>query len=146
MPLFQISLIPFAVAILRYAMLVDMGRGSAPEELIFEDPPLLVAAAVVGCGASGSRSTRSDVGEPVDVYTDGACLGNPGRAGGRGPCPAARSPRGAEPHTTNQRMEITAALEAVRVLDGPLEVVSDSTYVVNCFRDRWYEGWLAAAG
>jgi decaprenyl-phosphate phosphoribosyltransferase len=45
-PLYQISLIPFAVAILRYAMLVDMGRGSAPEELIFEDPPLLVAAAV----------------------------------------------------------------------------------------------------
>jgi ribonuclease HI/uncharacterized phage-like protein YoqJ len=40
-------------------------------------------------------------------------------------------------------MEITAALEAVRTLDGPLEVVSDSTYVVNCFRDRWWEGWLA---
>jgi ribonuclease HI len=27
-------------------------------------------------------------------------------------------------------------------LDGPLEVVSDSTYVINCFRDRWWEGWL----
>jgi ribonuclease HI len=39
-------------------------------------------------------------------------------------------------------MEITAALEAVRALEGPLEVVSDSTYVVNCFRDRWWEGWL----
>jgi hypothetical protein len=38
-------------------------------------------------------------------------------------------------------MEITAALEAVRALDGPLEIVSDSTYVVNCFRDRWHEGW-----
>ena len=31
--------------------------------------------------------------------------------------------------------------EALRELDGPVEVVSDSTYVVNCFRDRWYEGW-----
>ena len=40
-------------------------------------------------------------------------------------------------------MEIRAALEAVRSLDGPLLVVSDSTYVVNCFRDRWYAGWLA---
>jgi len=50
---------------------------------------------------------------------------------------------GAEPHTTNQRMEIQAVLDAVRVFDGPLEVVSDSTYVVNCFRDRWWEGWLA---
>lgn len=39
-------------------------------------------------------------------------------------------------------MEIKAVLEAVRALDGPIEVVSDSTYVVNCFRDRWWEGWL----
>jgi len=39
-------------------------------------------------------------------------------------------------------MEIRAALEAVRALPGPLEVVSDSTYVVNCFKDRWWQGWL----
>ena len=45
--------------------------------------------------------------------------------------------------TTNQRMEIQAALEAVRALPGPLVVVSDSTYVVNCFRDGWWRGWLA---
>jgi ribonuclease HI len=45
--------------------------------------------------------------------------------------------------TTNQRMEITAALEAVRSIDGPLEVVSDSTYVVNCFRDSWWRKWIA---
>jgi ribonuclease HI/uncharacterized phage-like protein YoqJ len=38
-------------------------------------------------------------------------------------------------------MEITAALEALRALSGPVVVMSDSTYVVNCFRDRWYEGW-----
>jgi ribonuclease HI len=40
-------------------------------------------------------------------------------------------------------MEIQAALEAVTSLAGALEVVSDSTYVVNCFRDRWWERWLA---
>jgi hypothetical protein len=40
-------------------------------------------------------------------------------------------------------MEIQAAFEAVRALPGRLEVVSDSTYVVNCFRDRWWEGWIA---
>jgi len=40
-------------------------------------------------------------------------------------------------------MEIAAALDAARSLEGPLEVVSDSTYVVHCFRDRWWEGWLA---
>ena len=39
-------------------------------------------------------------------------------------------------------MEIRAALEAVATLDGPLVVVSDSTYVVNCFRDRWWVGWM----
>ena len=45
-------------------------------------------------------------------------------------------------HTTNQRMEITAAVAGrLCQLAGPLEVRSDSTYVVNCFRDRWWEGW-----
>jgi uncharacterized phage-like protein YoqJ len=43
-------------------------------------------------------------------------------------------------------MEVSAAFEAVRALgaesDDRIEVVSDSTYVVNCFRDRWWEGWL----
>jgi ribonuclease HI len=40
-------------------------------------------------------------------------------------------------------MEINAVLEAVRAHpSGHLHIVSDSTYVVNCFRDRWWEGWL----
>ncbi len=49
---------------------------------------------------------------------------------------------GAQDHTTNQRMEIVAAFEATRALPGPLEIVSDSTYVVNCFRDGWWKGWI----
>jgi len=57
--------------------------------------------------------------------------------------PGGRYASGAEARTTNQRMEVKAALEAVTALDGPLEVMSDSTYVVNCFRDRWWEGWIA---
>jgi ribonuclease HI len=76
------------------------------------------------------------------VYTDGACSGNPGRGGWAWAVPRGRYASGAAAQTTNQRMEITAVLEAVRALDGPLEVVSDSTYVTNCFRDRWWEGWL----
>jgi ribonuclease HI len=44
--------------------------------------------------------------------------------------------------TTNQRMEITAALEALRTLETPVEVVSDSIYVVNCFRQGWWENWV----
>jgi ribonuclease HI/uncharacterized phage-like protein YoqJ len=77
------------------------------------------------------------------VYTDGACVGNPGPGGWAWAVPGARYASGADPATTNQRMEIRAALEAVTTLEGPLEVVSDSTYVVNCFRDRWWEAWLA---
>jgi ribonuclease HI len=77
------------------------------------------------------------------VYTDGACSGNPGPGGWAWAVPDGPWAAGAEAHTTNQRMEITAVLEAVRALPGPLEVVSDSTYVVNCFRDRWWQGWLA---
>ncbi len=79
----------------------------------------------------------------TDVYTDGACIGNPGPGGWAWAVPGGRFASGAEAHTTNQRMEIQAASEAVRTIDGPLVVVSDSTYVVNCFRDRWWEGWLA---
>ena len=48
---------------------------------------------------------------------------------------------GAEPRSTNQRMEILAVVKALEAIDGPVHVRSDSTYVVNCFRDRWYEGW-----
>ncbi|MGI9023825.1 MAG: ribonuclease H family protein, partial [Acidimicrobiales bacterium] len=77
------------------------------------------------------------------AYTDGACLGNPGPGGWAWAVPGGRWASGAAAATTNQRMELTAALDAVRALPGPLEVVSDSTYVVNCFRDRWWEGWIA---
>ena len=80
------------------------------------------------------------------VYTDGACRHNPGPGGWGWAVPGGRYGSGAEARTTNQRMEITAVLEALKALrsDGPgsIEVVSDSTYVVNCFRDRWWEGWL----
>ena len=77
------------------------------------------------------------------VFTDGACLGNPGPGGWAWAVPDGPFASGSEPRTTNQRMEIRAALEAARTIEGPLEIVSDSTYVVNCFRDRWWEGWLA---
>ncbi len=79
----------------------------------------------------------------VTVYTDGACLGNPGPGGWAWAVPGGRYASGFEVTSTNQRMEISAALEAVRALAGELVVVSDSTYVVNCFRDGWWEGWLA---
>jgi ribonuclease HI len=84
---------------------------------------------------------------PIVVYTDGSCLGNPGPGGWAWAVPGGRSESGGEALTTNQRMEITAALRALLALGGeepgpPIRVVSDSSYVVRCFRDRWWEGWF----
>ncbi|MEZ5343043.1 MAG: RNase H family protein [Acidimicrobiales bacterium] len=78
----------------------------------------------------------------MKVYTDGACSGNPGPGGWAWAVEGGAEGSGGEPHTTNQRMELLAVLEALRALPGQVEVVSDSTYVVNCFNDRWYEGWI----
>ena len=79
----------------------------------------------------------------VRVYTDGACRGNPGPGGWAWAVEGGRWASGHDPATTNQRMEILAALEATRQIDGPLVIVSDSTYVVHCWRDSWWKGWLA---
>ncbi len=86
------------------------------------------------------------MGLKLVIYTDGACSGNPGPGGWAWAIPEGESAAGGARHTTNQRMEITAAYEALTGqgdYDGPIEIVSDSTYVVNCFRDKWWSGWLA---
>ena len=76
------------------------------------------------------------------IYTDGSCLGNPGPGGWAWAVPDGKCASGAEPSTTNQRMEILAAHEALRSHpEGDVLIVSDSTYVVKCFNDRWWAGW-----
>jgi ribonuclease HI len=107
---------------------------------------VMSAPASAGSPARGAaRSRRAFMPWPEDataVYTDGACSGNPGPGGWAWAVADGRQDSGGHPLTTNQRMEIQAALEAVRaVADSPLVVVSDSTYVVNCFRDGWWRGW-----
>ena len=77
----------------------------------------------------------------ITVYTDGACSGNPGPGGWAWAVPEGRWASGFDPATTNQRMELQAVLSAVVMLEGPLDVVTDSTYVANCFRDKWFVGW-----
>jgi ribonuclease HI len=80
----------------------------------------------------------------ITVYTDGACAGNPGPGGWAWAVSPGGAPSGSggELATTNQRMELRAVLEALTDIgERPIEVVSDSTYVVNCFRDRWYAKW-----
>ena len=84
--------------------------------------------------------------EPVIVFTDGACSGNPGPGGWAWAVAPHGTPcgSGGVVRTTNQRMEVQAVLEALKALpaEHPVIVTSDSTYVVNCFKDRWWEGWM----
>lgn len=76
------------------------------------------------------------------VYTDGSCQGNPG-PGGWAFVTADTTVAGGEPRTTNNRMELRAVIEALRVFEGPVEIVSDSRYVVDCLNQRWYTKWRA---
>lgn len=83
----------------------------------------------------------------IVIYTDGACSGNPG-PGGWGVVLLSGEHRkelsGAEPQTTNQRMELMAvvqALKALKVTGWEVEVHSDSAYLVNAFRHGWLDRW-----
>lgn len=84
------------------------------------------------------------------IYTDGACSGNQNdtNIGGWGLVleygEAKKELHGGELNTTNNRMELTAVIEAFKALnrdDLDIEVFSDSSYVMNCFREKWYEKW-----
>lgn len=82
----------------------------------------------------------------VTVYTDGACSGNPGPGGW---CAILRYGEiqkqlsGGEAKTTNNRMELTAVIEALRALKTPcrVELYSDSKYVIDALEKGWARGW-----
>lgn len=82
----------------------------------------------------------------VTIYTDGACSGNPG-PGGWGAVliygETKKEISGAQKETTNNIMEITAVLEALKLLKEECEVdiYSDSAYVVNAFNQGWIYNW-----
>ena len=82
----------------------------------------------------------------VELFTDGACSGNPG-AGGWGAILFHGSHKkeisGFEPNTTNNKMEITAVIRALELLKAPctVELYSDSAYVVNAIKLGWLENW-----
>ena len=84
------------------------------------------------------------------MYTDGGCKGNQSdeNVGGWGTIlefgEHQKELCGGEVNTTNNRMELTAVIEGFKALkkDGQtVEVFSDSSYVSNCFRERWYDSW-----
>ena len=82
----------------------------------------------------------------ITIHTDGACSGNPG-PGGWG-CVLIfgehkKELKGAEANTTNQRMELTAAIAALEALKQhcAVELFSDSAYLVNAFNQGWLINW-----
>ena len=85
----------------------------------------------------------------VQIYTDGACRGNPGR-GGWGAILVwgayEKEMAGGEPLTTNNRMELSAAIAGLSALKEPCEVTlySDSKYLVDAFLLGWVESWRNA--
>lgn len=91
----------------------------------------------------------------IEIYTDGACKGNPG-IGGWGVLLRWKAHEktlcGAERNTTNNRMELTAAIEALRAIKRPLPIrlTTDSKYVmdgINSWLAKWKEnGWRTAGG
>ena len=82
----------------------------------------------------------------VTIHTDGACKGNPG-PGGYGAVlvfgPHRKEIQAGFRHTTNNRMELRAAIAALEELREPCEVelYSDSKYLVKAINERWIQGW-----
>ena len=84
----------------------------------------------------------------VEIYTDAACSGNPGPGGWGAVLVYAGHEKelsGGERETTNNRMELTAVIEALSALREPCEVTltSDSKYVIDALVLGWAEGWRA---
>ena len=85
--------------------------------------------------------------EEITIYTDGACSGNPG-PGGWGAILMMGDVRkeisGGSENTTNNIMELSAVIEALKLLTRPckVNVFSDSAYVVNAFNQKWIYGWI----
>lgn len=84
----------------------------------------------------------------VDIYTDGACRGNPGK-GGWGAVLVYKGVEkelsGGEPMTTNNRMELSGVIAALSALREPCEITltSDSKYVVDAVTKGWARSWKA---
>lgn len=82
----------------------------------------------------------------VEIATDGACKGNPGRGGWGAIVRSGAHEKelsGSEPHTTNNRMEMTAVIRALEALKRPCHVTlsTDSRYVMDGMT-KWMHGWL----
>lgn len=131
----------------------------------FEEPGAPGAAEIADTTPSpGGVTAPTQTAEPLEAWTDGACSPNPGPGGWgwvtnedghrldavvraldpeTGSSPV-RYDSGGEAASTNQRMEMQAAIAALMTIEQrPITIVSDSAYVVNAFLQNWWRGWYA---
>ena len=91
--------------------------------------------------------------QPITIHTDGACSGNPGPGGFAAIIQIQSGQQltvsGGDPHTTNNRMELSAVIEALEAIatvptwqNAQITVHSDSQYVVKAFNEDWISGWI----
>jgi ribonuclease HI len=92
-----------------------------------------------------SKTNYSKPGGPVRVYTDGGYRGGIGGWGWWNATTEESDYGSVAAPTTNQRMELQAAIEAIdsHLDDEELVIVSDSAYLINCMNHRWYDTWMA---
>jgi ribonuclease HI len=93
-----------------------------------------------------SEMPEQPAGQPVEIWTDGGCRPNPGPGGWAAILRFKGNTRelsGAEPDTTNNRMELTAAAFALEALTRPCSIIlhTDSEYLKNGIT-RWHTGWV----
>lgn len=82
----------------------------------------------------------------IEIYTDGACSGNPGKGGWGAVLVYGNTEKelsGGNPDTTNNRMELTAVIEALKALKEPcsIKLTTDSKYVCDAINKKWVYSW-----
>lgn len=91
--------------------------------------------------------------DPIAIYTDGSCTGNPGPGGFAAIVQVPGQPEitvtGGEPRSTNNRMELSAVIEALALVTDrpqleqlPITVHTDSQYVCRAFQENWFRNWI----
>jgi len=106
----------------------------------------LTVQSAVNAAINRSKELSNNI-QTVNIYTDGACSGNPGKGGWAAILIYGEHEKqicGKEENTTNNRMELKAVIEALKQLKTTcnVNVYSDSDYVVKAIREKWIENWI----
>lgn len=137
------------------AVLKTVVRASVPWVRIPPPPGFLTkfrGVSFISTGYNSRQRIKNGYEVLVKIYTDGACSGNPGK-GGYGTILIAEDENGIVHKkeltqgfrlTTNNRMELLAAIAGLEALKKPcdVEIISDSKYLVDAFKQSWIDGWI----